>query len=318
MPAIFLALAAAIGFGCSDYTAGRAARRTTMAVSVAVTAELTKAVLVISVVPFVSSMVLTVPSLAWGAVAGISGGAGEMALYLAFRRAAFSVASSVSAVGAAALPVLAGFLLGERPNAFSLAGIALTLPAIVIVTSGPARADESRNSESDAASSARGRTGARDSAVDRPTESPRPEIVDRQVAGVVWGLAAGAGFGLSLIGLNRAGTRTDLWPLAVAELAAVVTIAGTAAVIGELKPPPVGTRRLSVLTGILGSLGIFSFFLATHQGLLAITAVIYSLYPAVTILLARMLSGERLTGFRVAGLCLAAVSVSLIAVGASG
>jgi drug/metabolite transporter (DMT)-like permease len=57
------------------------------------------------------------------------------------------------------------------------------------------------------------------------------------------------------------------------------------------------------------------FFLATHHGLLAVTAVITSLYPAVTILLARALSGERLTALRIIGLCLAAASVGLIAAG---
>jgi drug/metabolite transporter (DMT)-like permease len=60
------------------------------------------------------------------------------------------------------------------------------------------------------------------------------------------------------------------------------------------------------------------FFLATHHGLLAITAVITSLYPAVTILLARVLLGERLTPLRLGGLCFAAASVALIAVGGAG
>jgi drug/metabolite transporter (DMT)-like permease len=312
MLAILLALGAAISFGGSDYVAGRAARRAGTVMSVAVTAEVTKAVLVMSVVPFVSSQTPSASSLVWGAVAGVCGGAGEMALYLGFRHAAFSLASSVSAVGAAAFPVLAGFLFGERPGAFSLAGIALTLPAIVAVSASRGKSSADNGSGSDAATSAHSEIDARD-----PTVHHKPEIMGRNAAAVVWGLAAGAGFGLSLIGLNRAGSRTDLWPLAIAELAAVATIACTAAAIGELKLPPTGTRRLSALTGVMGSLGIFSYFLATHRGLLAVTAVIYSLYPAATILLARALSGERLTGVRVIGLCLAAVSVGLIAVGAS-
>jgi len=57
------------------------------------------------------------------------------------------------------------------------------------------------------------------------------------------------------------------------------------------------------------------YFLATHHGLLAITAVITSLYPAVTIMLARVLLGERLTAVRLTGLLLAAASVALIAAG---
>jgi uncharacterized membrane protein len=267
---------------------------------------------VISVVLFVSSKTPSAPSLAWGTVAGVSGGAGEMALYVGFRHAAFNVASSVSAVGAAALPVLAGFVFGERPGAFSLVGIAFTLPAIIAVSARPGKANTGDDCKIDAATSAPSGTDACD-----PAMRPKLKVTGRHMAGVVWGLAAGAGFGLSLIGLNRAGSRTDLWPLAIAEVAAVATIACTAAAIGELKLPPTGTRRLSALTGIMGSLGICSYFLATHRGLLAVTAVIYSLYPAATILLARVLSGERLTGVRIIGLCLAAVSVGLIAVGAA-
>jgi hypothetical protein len=63
-------------------------------------------------------------------------------------------------------------------------------------------------------------------------------------------------------------------------------------------------------------LGALSVFLATHRGLLAVTAVIYSLYPAGTIILARVLSHERLTKVGMFGLCLASASVSLIAAGA--
>ena len=64
--------------------------------------------------------------------------------------------------------------------------------------------------------------------------------------------------------------------------------------------------------------GILCFFLATHEGLLAITAVIYSLYPAGTIVLAKVLSAEGLTAVRIGGLCLAGVSVGLIAASGVG
>jgi drug/metabolite transporter (DMT)-like permease len=131
----------------------------------------------------------------------------------------------------------------------------------------------------------------------------------------VWGLAAGAGFGLFLIGLNRARSTADLWPLAVAKLAAVVTVVGMAAFTRQLGLPPTGTRWHSVLTGIIAAAGALFVFLATHRGLLAVTAVIYALYPAGTILLARVLLGERLTVVRSVGLCLAAASVGLIAAG---
>jgi drug/metabolite transporter (DMT)-like permease len=70
-----------------------------------------------------------------------------------------------------------------------------------------------------------------------------------------------------------------------------------------------------MLTGVIAAVGTLSVFLATHRGLLAVTAVIYSLYRAGTTILARVLSHERLTRIGMCGLCLAAASVSLIAVG---
>jgi drug/metabolite transporter (DMT)-like permease len=132
------------------------------------------------------------------------------------------------------------------------------------------------------------------------------------------GLAAGAGFGLFFIGLNEAGSGTDLWPLVISQVAAMVTVTCVAAATRDLRLPPAGARRLSVLTGTISAAGTAAFFLATHHGLLAVTAVITSLYPAVTILLARVLSGERLTALRIMGLSLAAVSVALIAASGTG
>ena len=312
MLAVLLALAAAAGYGSSDFTAGLAARRASV-VRVTVLAEVTSAALLLCVIPFVSSQAPSLGSVLWGAAAGASGVAGAMALYLGFRHAAFSVASSVSAVGTAAFSVLAGLAFGERPGALSLTGIVLAVPAIVGV-SAPAR-QPSR----DVAPAVVGPQAAAVPGQPGPAgRRSRPAATGRHAAGVGWGLAAGAGFGLFFIGLDRAGSGSDLWPIVISQLAAMVTAIGVAAVTRDLAPPPAGTRRLSLLTGLASAVGTTAFFLATHHGLLAITAVITSLYPAVTILLARMLLGERLTRLRLAGLCFAAASVALIAGGGSG
>ncbi len=315
MLAVLLALAAAAGYGGSDYAAGLAARQASV-VRVTVLAELTSAVLLLCVVPFISSQAPSLASVLWGAVAGVSGVAGAMALYLGFRHAAFSVASSVSAVASAAFSVLAGVALGEQPGAVSLVGIALALPAIVGVSAparqamvpagvpvgrppGPAPAAGQWVAPGAVPPGQRGPTG-------------------RHATGVGLGLAAGAGFGLFFIGLNEAGSGTDLWPVVVAQVAAAVTVTCVATATRDLRLPPPGARRLGVLAGVIGAGGTAMFFLATHHGLLAVTAVITSLYPAVTILLARALSGERLTAVRIIGLGLAATSVALIAAGGAG
>jgi drug/metabolite transporter (DMT)-like permease len=310
MIAVLLALAAAAGYGGSDFAAGLATRRASV-VRVTVLVEVTSAVLLVCVIPFVSSQAPSLTSALWGAMAGASGVGGAMALYLGFRHAAFSVASSVSAVGTAAFSVLAGLALGERPTALALAGIVVAVPAIIGVS---APAGQANRDPEPAPAVVESRAAASPGPHPVPADRRfRPAATGRHGAGVGWGLAAGAGFGLFFIGLNQAGSSADLWPIVIAQLTAMVTVIGIAAMTRDLRLPPAGTRRLSLLAGAAAAAGTAMFFLATHHGLLAITAVITSLYPAVTILLARVLLRERLTPLRIAGLCFAAASVALIA-----
>ena len=298
MPAVLLSLAAALSYSGSDFAAGLASRGVGV-IRVSVAAEVTCAVVLLAIVPFISTRQPTPAGLAWGAVAGIGGAVGAMALFAGFRHAAFSVASSVSSVGAAAFSVLAGLLLGQRPGALALAGIALALPALVAVSASTSVPDPGQ-------------------ADDRAARRPHPGIAGRQATGIVWGLVAGAGFGLFYIALNRAGSSADTWPLAAAEVGAIITVVLFAAITRQLRPPPPGARWLSILSGITMAAGAASYFFATHQSLLAITAVITALYPAGTILLARVLLDEKLSRMRLLGLCLAAASVGLMAAAGTG
>jgi drug/metabolite transporter (DMT)-like permease len=315
MLAILLSLAAAVGFGGSDYAAGLAARGASV-IRVTIMAEVTASVLGLLVIPWVSSQGPSLAAAGWGAAAGASGVAGAMALYLGFRHAAFSVASSLSAVGSAALSVLAGLLLGERPGALSLTGIALALPAIAAVSASPGQQapDDAAPAPDDGEEPAQAGPGGAVATGTRPAHA----ATGRHLAGVGYGLAAGAGFALYFVGLSRAGSGSDLWPVLVAQLAALAVAGCVGAVTGQLRLPPARAMPLAVVTGAAGVAGTLFFFLATHAGLLAVTAVVTSLYPAGTILLARVMLGERLTPVRLGGLCLAAASVALIAVGGVG
>ena len=295
MIAILLALISAIAFGGSDYTAGLASRATSVN-RVALAAQATSLVLSLLIVPWISPLRLTVAAAAWGAGSGLAGVFGAMMLYLGFRHAAFSVASTLSAVGSAALSVLAGLLLGERPGPLALTGIALAIPAIAAVSASP---------------------GADSAGADGPgTPEAATERVatGRHLKGVSYGLAAGAGFALYFIGLNRAGSGSGLWPVVVGEVVSVPVLAIVAAATGQLRLPPPGSRAAAIATGGMGVVGAMTFFVASHKGLLAVTAVVTSLYPAGTIVLARILLGEKLNRIRLAGLCLAGASVALIAV----
>ncbi len=315
MLAIVLALASAIGYGSSDFAAGIASRRAGV-IQVTLLASLISTVVVAVALPFAAGHPPSATALAWGAGAGLGGTVGGLALYFGFRQAAFSVAGPLSAVGAAGFSVLAGLLFGERPTTLALTGIVLALPAIVGVSASAASGGRDTGDKGDAGSGDAGGPG------DAPGEGSgavgRPGTVGRPGAGVVAGLIAGGGFALLFIGLDRAGSGSGLWPVAAASVAELVAALGVAAVTGNVRLPGGRPRWLAVLTGAAGALGTILYFLATHEGFLAVTAVLTSLYPAVTIVLARTVLGERLTRLRLAGLVLAAACVALIAVGGAG
>jgi drug/metabolite transporter (DMT)-like permease len=302
--AIVLALASAITYGGSDFAAGLASRSVSV-IQVSLLASAASAVIVAVALPFAASPLPTTAALAWGAVAGLGGTLGALALYLGFRHAAFSVAAPISAVGAAGFSVLAGLLLGERPSALALAGIVLALPAIVGVSASAASADsETAPADSETA----------------PADSETTSVSGsgRQLTGVAYGLVAGAFFALLFIGLDRAGSGSGLWPVAATQAGELVVALAAAVVTRNLALPAGPPGRLAAVTGVAGATGTIMFFFASQKGFLAITAVLTSLYPAVTIVLARVLLGERLTALRLAGLGLAGACVALIAAGGAG
>ena len=297
MLAIILALVSAVGYGGSDFAAGLASRAASV-IQVTLLACVAAAVVVLAVLPFAADHRPSGAALAWGAAAGAGGTLGGIALYLGFRYAAFSVAAPLSAVGTAGFSVLAGLLWGERPSTVALIGIGLALPAIVSVSASAAGAEHAGSEAGQAENEEGGQA--------------------RPAAGVAAGLIAGACFALLLIGLNRAGPEGGLWPVAAAEAAELAVAVAVAAVTRNLRLPGGRPGWLAVIAGAAGAAGTLFYFYASHDGFLAVTAVLTSLYPASTIVLARVMLGERLTWLRLAGLSLAAVCVALIAAGGAG
>jgi len=309
--AIVLALASAIGYGGSDFAAGLASRSAGV-IQVTLLASAVSALVVTAALPFAASHPPSAAALAWGAVAGLGGTTGALALYLGFRHAAFSVAGPISAVGAAGFSVLAGLLLGERPTPLALTGIVLALPAIVGVSASAASGT--------VAGAASGTVAGAASAGGRPDEpaGDPATAAGRPATGVAAGLIAGACFALLFIGLDRAGSGSGLWPVAATQVAELTVALAVAVATRNVRLPGPRPRLLAAITGAAGAAGTILFFFASHEGFLAVTAVLTSLYPAVTIVLARTVLGERLTVLRLAGLTLAAACVALIAVGSAG
>jgi drug/metabolite transporter (DMT)-like permease len=274
---ILLALAAALLYGGSDFGGGLASRRLgSLRVSVVGSAAAT--VLTWATLILVGGPGPSLRAVAWGLASGLAGGAGTLVLYRGLARGQMSVVGPLSAVGAAVVPVAAGVALGERPSLLSVAGVLVALPAIVLVA---------------ASGSVRGKLGA-----------PK---------GLLDGLAAGLAFGILFIGLAQAGRHAGLWPVASEQTGTLLITLAIAVKTREPLRIPLRAAGLPVLVGASGMAATLAYFYATHFSMLAIAAVLVSLYPGVTVLLARTLLHERFTPAQRAGLGLCALAIAAIA-----
>jgi drug/metabolite transporter (DMT)-like permease len=230
--------------------------------------------------------------LGWGAASGAAGGAGVALLYRALAAARMSVVAPITAVEAAAVPVLWGLLIGEQPGALALGGVVVALVAVVLVSAAPEAAP----------------------APGVPDQAPPPRPLLRR-PGTVDALGAGLAFGLFFLLLDRAGAGAGLWPLVAARVVSVGLLGGLAVARRRSLRPPPGSLPVIVGAGALDMLANLAYLLATGEGLVSLVAVLTSLYPASTVLLARVVLGERLVRLQVTGLGLAALGVVLITVG---
>lgn len=278
MSALFASLAA-LSYGAADYAGGKASRshRVSGVLTVTQGVGLVGIALVAMLMgtPFASA-----PDLLWGAASGLSGVFGLSMLYSGLSSGAVAVVSPTAALVGTGLPVLVGILLGESPAAADWVGIGLAFPAILLL------------------SLARGHERALD------------------LRSLLFGLAAGVGFGGYYVLIGQTDPSSGFWPLASAKAASLLVI-GT---IGFLSTRRAGTAflprsRALVAAGIAGVLDMTAnvfFLLAVRSGLLVTSAVISSLYPGPTVLLARLRDQERLGLRRVIGLLLSLAGVALI------
>jgi len=272
---ILLGLAAALLYGGSDFGGGVASRRFGP-VRVTVVGSAVATVLAWAVLILAGGPGPSARAIAWGLASGLAGGTGTLVLYRGLARGQMSVVGPVSAVGAAVVPVVAGIALGERPSLLAVAGVLVALPAIVLVA---------------ASGSVRGRLGA----------------------GLLDGLVAGLAFGILFVGLAQAGRNAGLWPVAAEQTGSLLPVLAVAVKSRAPLRIPVRAAGLPVLAGASGMAATLAYFYATHFSMLAIAAVLVSLYPGATVLLARTLLHERFSLAQRAGLGLCALAVAAIA-----
>jgi drug/metabolite transporter (DMT)-like permease len=226
--------------------------------------------------------------LAWGIAAGVAGGLSLTAFYTALSRGAMGTSAAVSGLLAAAIPAAFTMWQDGSPGVQPMIGFAVAGAAIWLI-----------------AANSSGTTGP-DNHANRGTAT--------------LAMLAGVGFGLYFVALKNAGAAGVLWPMASARIGSLsvcsLTLLGLRLRSGKPAEPPVTMGRTAIAwaisTALLDTSGNLLFVAATRAGRLDVAAVLASLYPATTILLAALALGERPTRQQALGMATAVIAVVLI------
>ncbi|TYB50002.1 DMT family transporter [Actinomadura chibensis] len=289
-----LALSAALAYGVADFLGGAVARKSTTLK--ALTWCVPGGLVVVLVLALLAAGDPAPGPMACGFAGGLFGGTGLIAFYRALARGPMSVVAPVSALAAAVLPVGVGVMRGERLDMSVLLGVLLCLVAIGLVS-----------------------MEAEKGGLDGDTAAPaswRPLDSGPLMAGL-----SGACFGIFYVLLKTAGDGAGLWPIVGARVGTLSIVAVALAAV-VLRGSGLGPRMpgrtmvaLALLSGVLDAGANALYFLAAHRGMLSLAAVLTSLYPAITVLLARIAYSERLRAVQRVGMAIAVAGVALVTVG---
>jgi len=290
------ALTAALLYGSADFLGGVATKRAS-ALSI-LPASALSGILIVLVAALVSSESVNGTGIRWGLAAGGVGGIGLIVFYVGLAEGPMSVVAPTSALTATVLPVAVALADGERANAAVYIGAMICLVAIVLVSSAGTAAGECSGGGSDGLVGRLARRGFHARAIG-------------------YGVAAGLAFGLFFVFLRNAGQSGALWPIVAARLAGFAVIVVVACAVRARPVIASGGARLLLATfgsGLLDASANVCYVVATRSGLFGLAVVLTSLYPGITVLLARFVLGERLRAAQLGGLLLAGIGVVLVTV----
>jgi drug/metabolite transporter (DMT)-like permease len=282
-----LALGSAMLYGAADFAGGLASRRAGTLPVVLISAASGLATLAILVMLLPEAH----PSrqdLAWGALAGFAGAVGVALLYRGLAIGIMAVVAPTTAVCAVAIPVFVALLWGERPVPLAAAGIALGVLSIVLVS-------QQRAADSSQTRQVRGRGGL--------------------PVGVGTALMSGIAIGFFFLALAQTGREAGMWPLLASRSLSLVLFSGIAGAGRRSLRMPLSVLLLTTVCGAIDALANALYLLAARLGPLSIAVTLSSLYPASTVLLARLVLGERLNLWQLSGVVCALAAVVLIVSG---
>ncbi len=269
---VALGLAAALTWGAGDFSGGFASKRTN-ALSVVIVAHGFSMFLLVAAAFLWRAPLPPLSAWLWGGLAGLGGAIGLVLLYSALANGRMSVAAPVSALVAAGIPVMFAALTDGLPSLWVIAGFGLALAAIWLVSGG------SR---------------------------------DFDLAELRLPLFAGLAFGFFFTTLHLASEESVIYPLIAVRIVSISSLLLFSLVTRQ----PIAPSRKSVvpilLSGLLDTLGNGFYALAAQLGRVDVAAVLGSLYPGTTVLLAWILLKERINRQQVIGIAAALAAIVLV------
>ena len=273
---ILLGLSSAFSWGAGDFSGGYASKRTS-AYSVVVMSQFVSLVILSVGVYLINAGPFSLEAAFLGAIAGLCGSAGLVALYTGLARGPMGVVAPVTAVVAAVVPVLFSIFQIGIPGPTDLIGIMIALGAVWMISSGKKEANV--------------------------------HIEDLGLP-----IFAGLGFGLFFILMAKASAQVVLWPLIFARSSSIIAILLVGLLLRRIERPALDQLPIIALSGIFDTGGNIFYILATRYGRLDIAAVLSSLYPAATVFLAWMILKEKISRRQWVGVVLVFTAVILIAI----
>ena len=278
MTAVLMAAATAACFGVANFSGGLASRRDA-ALAVTANAHLLGAAMLAAGALLFPARDATLADVAWGGLAGVTGGLAVVALYAALALGRMSVVAPLTAAISAALPALYDVASGTVLGPLTGIGIALALVAVLVVST----------------------------AGDTESRAAMP------LRAVVLAVAAGVGFSVTLVAYSFSGVESGLVPLVSARVVST-TLLGAITLVRARRYLVVPEARVFTFgSGVVDAIANVMLITALRIGPLAIVSVLSAMHPVVTILLARAFLGEQLQGVQRAGVALALVAVLMTA-----
>ncbi len=315
-----LGLSSGLCWGAADFFGGIQSRRLS-ALTVAFWSQLAGA-LALAAALAISAIRPSGPEVAWGLAAGVGSGCALVLFYRSLAEGTMSVAAPISACGAI-VPVVAALLTGNQPGTLAALGVLTAITGVILVSRPHPSPPTTPATPVVPATPATPATGAAPGTVEPSGTPGGPGTPGRAGRVVAMALGSALGFGLFYVFVDAGtaaaagpgGSRSSpLWVIAGARMSSLA-ILSTIALVSRRSALRWPGRRLGAVALIgIGDTGAnLLFAYAATTGNLAVVGVLGSLYPVATVVLARWLLGERLSGGQNAGVVLALTGVGLLA-----